>query len=314
MGKTHTVQHGRYVKKSSFEFRQKYFVGIIAGIGVLIFDILFLKKSIMFVPTIGFSVVVATSQMWFDYFTGIRREKELEEKFPEFVRNLVESIKSGLSVSKAIIHVSQINYGALTPHVRKLANQVTWAVPLHRALANFANGTENKMIKRAIATVIEAKESGGSLEEVLETITNSVVEIKKIKDKRRAEIFSQCMQSYFIFFVFLAVMVVIQNVLMPYVSNLGQAPGGTMQGSALEKNVIISFSSVPDFVMSMGAWFVSLNGIFVMVAVIQGLFAGLVIGKLSEGNIRFGFKHSFILVVLGFMIMTFSQGLTLGII
>ncbi|MFA6088830.1 MAG: type II secretion system F family protein [Candidatus Woesearchaeota archaeon] len=314
MANTHTVQHGRYVKKSSFNFKQKYFLGIFAGIFVLLFDFIFLKKSIMFVPTIGISIVVMTSQMWLDYFAGIRREKELEEKFPEFVRNLVESIKSGLSVSKAIIHVSQINYGALTPHIRKLANQVTWAVPLHKALANFANGTENKMIKRAIATVIEAKESGGSLEEVLETITNSVVEIKKIKDKRRAEIFSQCMQSYFIFFVFLAVMVVIQNILMPYVGNLGQVSTGSMQGSALEKSAELDFTSIPGFVMSVGAWFVSLNGIFVMVAVIQGLFAGLVMGKLSEGNIKYGFKHSFILVVLGFMIMTFSQGLTIGIL
>jgi len=272
--------------------------------------LLFFKNTFMFLPFITVSLVIASSQMWMDYFISIRRERDLEEKFPEYVRNLVEAIKSGLSVSASIVHVSQIKYGALTPHVRKLANQVTWSIPLHRALANFANATGNKMIKRAIATVIEAKESGGSLEEVLETITTSVVEIKKIKEKRRTEIFAQVMQNYFIFFVFLSVMVVIQNILLPYVSGLGVTPGSeAMASSMLERSATVDFSSPAAFILSLGRWFISLNGVFVMVAVVQGLFAGIVIGKLSEGNIKYGFKHSFILVVLGFIIMTLSQGM-----
>jgi archaeal flagellar protein FlaJ len=310
--KTKSMVQKEFAVKNRFKFKEKYYAGIIAGSIFLLFTLFAFREKPYFVPLIAMSFVIGTIQIWLDYFTNLRRERDLEEKFPEFVRNLVESIKSGLPVSTAIIHTSQINYGALTPYIRKLANQVTWSMPLHKALANFANATQNKMIKRAVATVIEAKESGGSLEEVLETITTSVVEIKKIKEKRRAEIFSQVMQNYFIFFVFIAVMIVIQNILMPYVNNLGTTPGSSMTASMLEKSVPIDYSSVPGFVLSFGKWFVSLNGIFVMVSVIQGLFAGIVIGKLSEGNIKYGFKHSFILVVLGFMIMTLSQGITLG--
>jgi hypothetical protein len=36
--------------------------------------------------------------------------------------------------------------------------------------------------------------------------------------------------------------------------------------------------------------------------IVQGFFAGLVIGKLSEGSIKAGVKHSFILVVLAMLI------------
>lgn len=308
--KTKEMVKKDFAKVKRFKFKPKYYTGILAGVVFLIFTIAVFRNEVFFVPLIALSFVIGTIQMWLDYFLSIRKERELEEKFPEFVRNLVESIKSGLSVSAAIVHVSQINYGALTPYVRKLANQVTWSIPMHKALANFANATQNKMIKRSIATVIEAKESGGSLEEVLETITTSVVEIKKIKEKRRAEIFSQVMQNYFIFFVFMSVMIVIQNILMPYVNGMGMssATSSTIQGTMLEKSVIIDFSSFPGFIMTFGKWFISLNGIFVMITVIQGFFAGIVIGKLSEGNIKHGFKHSFILVVLGFMIMTLSQG------
>ena len=43
---------------------------------------------------------------------------------------------------------------------------------------------------------------------------------------------------------------------------------------------------------------------FLWLLLAQGFFAGLVIGKLSEGSIKAGFKHSFILIVVSFLIQT----------
>jgi hypothetical protein len=45
---------------------------------------------------------------------------------------------------------------------------------------------------------------------------------------------------------------------------------------------------------------------------IQGLFAGLVIGKLAEGDIRYGVKHSVVMVVVAFIVITLSQGFIRG--
>jgi hypothetical protein len=38
--------------------------------------------------------------------------------------------------------------------------------------------------------------------------------------------------------------------------------------------------------------------------VFQGFFAGLVIGKLSEGTVKSGLKHSIILVIIAILIST----------
>jgi hypothetical protein len=37
---------------------------------------------------------------------------------------------------------------------------------------------------------------------------------------------------------------------------------------------------------------------------VQGLFAGLVIGKISEGSVKAGLKHSFIMVLAAFLVST----------
>ena len=43
---------------------------------------------------------------------------------------------------------------------------------------------------------------------------------------------------------------------------------------------------------------------FLYLLVTQGFFAGLAIGKLTEGSVRNGIKHSFILAFLAFLIST----------
>ncbi len=300
------------------EIRRMHIVMIVVALIILFVDFYLLMGTPTFVPMLAIAIVLGALPFIFDFLAKQQRNKDLEEKFPEFVRNLVGAVKSGMPAPKAIMAVSTTDYGALTPHVKKLANQIEWTIPLHKALLTFANETKNTVIKRAVSTVIQAEMSGGNIEDVLESVTNSVIEIKKIKERRRALIQSQIIQNYIIFAVFLIVMVVIQNMLVPYVANIEQKtmPGleaeglGIMQTglSGMTKKIVIQTDTLASFVKTFGNWLVSLHGIFLMIAVIQGFFAGLVIGKLSEGELSSGVKHSLVLMIASFLIITFSQG------
>lgn len=294
-------------------FKKKYWYGIGLALFILILDIFLFLKTKWFFPIIIIAVTVGWLQFWLDYFSETREKRDYEARFLDFVRNLASAIRSGMPVSRAIVYVSTNDYGPLNRYVKKLANQVEWAIPVHKALINFANATGNDVIKRAISTVIEAEEAGGNMEDVLESITLSLVEIKKIKETRRASVHAQIIQSYIIFFVFLGVMIVIQNLLIPYISKM-QTPGA--EGFELAKSGIkgmvqkvqVDFSSLQSFIITMSKWFLSLNGIFLMLALIQGFFAGVVIGKLSEGELSAGFKHSLILMTVAFFLIALSQG------
>lgn len=295
-------------------FKEKYVISIIIGLVILLSDILFLRQTRWFVPLIIIGVTIMWMQFWIDFFLERLQKKDYEARFLDFVRNLVGAVKSGMPISKAIIHISNTaDYGSLNKHIKKLSHQIEWSLSVKKALDNFANATGNSIIKRAISTVIEAEQAGGNIEDVLESITVSLLEIKKIKESRRASIHSQVLQSYIIFFVFIGVMIVIQNLLIPY---LGKMQGTNMMGGdvgqTMETDLIIKaeidYTSLATIILSLLVWFKSLQGIFLMIAIIQGLFAGLVIGKLSEGEIFSGFKHSMILVTIAFFIMTLAQG------
>ncbi|MBN1544349.1 type II secretion system F family protein [Candidatus Woesearchaeota archaeon] len=299
-------------------FEKRHIIAMVFGIVFLIVDFIFFLRTAWFIPLIVIAVSIGWSQFWIDFFVNSRKQKELESMFPEFVRNLVGAVKSGMPVGRAIVYVSKTDYGALTPFVIKLANQVEWAIPVHKALLNFANETKNGVIKRSIATVIEAEMSGGNIEDVLETVTTSVIEIKKIKLARKAGIHSQLVQSYIIFIVFLGVMVVIQNLLIPYIADIesknieGVTEGGMALTSAALGGAIravqIDYSSLGAFIGTLGAWLTSIRGVFLMLALIQACFAGLVLGKLAEGDLRSGAKHSLILMTTAFFVITLAQG------
>lgn len=298
------------------KFKNNYLIGIALGAMVFFIDVAIFMRTNFFVPLIVLAFTLSWIMPLIDFFAENQRQKEIETRFLDFVRNLTGAIKSGMPVSRAIIHISKIDYGALSPYVVKLGHQVEWAIPVHKSLLFFSNNTRNDVIRRSIATVIEAEQSGGNMEDVLESITSSLIEIKKIKEQRRASIHAQIVQSYIIFFIFIGVMVVVQKMLVPYLVGTGQGgmfsslSGGTLgntpssSGPSVVMNAEIKFDSITNFVISLTRWMTSINGIFLMLSVIQGFFAGVIIGKMAEGDITSGLKHSVVLMTIAIFVMT----------
>lgn len=300
----------------SFRFDRKMQVALGAALSILFLDFYFFFSTVVFVPVIAIALTVFWLPFWLGVFAENRRQKELESRFPDFVRNLTGAIKSGMPAAEAVVQVSETDYGAITPYVKKLSNQIEWAIPFHKAFINFGKETNNPVIRRAIATMIQAERAGGNVEDVLSSITNSLIEIKKIKEERKAGIHSQVMQSYIIFFVFLGIMVLIQNLLIPYMSNFstGQDAGLGIGGAAtsaggVQLDASIDFSSPFNFFTSLADWVISLNGIFLLLSLIQGFFAGVVLGKLAEGDLTSGLRHSLIMMTTAFIVISFAQSL-----
>ncbi|MBU0929773.1 MAG: type II secretion system F family protein [Nanoarchaeota archaeon] len=277
------------------KFEARHILFIILGVLLLGGDIYFFFRTRWFKPVLVISFVIMLLQFFIDFLQENKKQKEVELKFLEFVRALVETVKSGVSIPKAIQQVSTEDYGDLNPYVKKLSNQLQWGFPLHDALINFAVDTNNRVISKSISIVIEAEKSGGDMGQVLEAVSNSVFAIKKMKEERKASVYSQIVQGYIIFFVFIAIMLIMQVYLMPKISSLSLDVGAGLGTSLLGP----TGTKLSEEYM---------NNLFVYLAMIQGAFAGLLIGKFSEGELKYGIKHALILVILGYLIISTVRG------
>lgn len=279
------------------KFQNKYFIGIAIALVLIALDFAMFFGTKWFFSIIILALTIGWTQFWIDFYREIQRQKEIEVKFLEFIRSLVGTVKSGIPVPNAILHVSNEDYGSLSPYVKKLAHQIEWGIPIHAAMINFSNDTDNAVIKRSVSIVIEADKAGGDISDVLESVSQSVFNIKRLKEERKASMNSQIVQGYIIFFIFIGIMLVLQVWLGPQLSNMGdmgQADVSTM-------------SFLPGIGGGTGEK-VDMDRIFFSMVLLQGFFTGLMIGKFSEGKLRNGLLHSLILITIATLIITLVKG------
>jgi flagellar protein FlaJ len=239
----------------------------------------------------GISVVVGIFPFVFLVMVQTEGEKEKEEMFLEFSRNLVESVRSGTPISRSILNVRNKDYGSLTPHINKLGNQIALGIPVKDALRTFSLDINSPVISRAIDLITEAEKAGGDTEAILESVAKSVSEIEDLKKQRVAAISNLIVQGYIIFIIFIIIMLVMEFKILPIVTGITLG----MEGSYISGGIGTSFTKVSPQQLSLP---------FFILLLVQGLFAGLIIGKIAEGNVRAGIKHSFILTVLAVLIST----------
>ncbi len=270
------------------EFKKIHWIGF--GIGLLLLVLsFFLFSSDSFLFILGLAVLFFIAPIVISTIQENARSKEKEAMFLEFARNLVESVKSGTPISKSIVNLRKKTYGPLSVHVEKLANQIILGIPLGQALQIFAEDINNPTISRAIALIGEAERAGGDIGEILEAVADAVTMSDKIKKERQAVISTLTVQGYIIFVVFMVIILVLQFQILPMLSNITSFGAGGSTGLGAQ----VATSS--DDTIAIGRSFFYL-------LLIQGLFSGLTIGQLSEGNLRAGFKHSFALMLLAFLV------------
>ena len=114
----------------------------------------------------------------------------------------------------------------------------------------------------------------------------------KLKKERKATISTLVVQGYIIFFVFMVIVLIMQFYIVPMISGIadvsGLGIGGvTTTGGSIEAEEI--------------------SKAFLYLLLFQGFFTGLTIGKLSEGSIKAGIKHSFALVLISFIVSSITS-------
>lgn len=270
------------------ELKKPHWAGMIAGIIIIIASLFFIDtRFFFFMIGIGILSLAAPFVLAIISETNIAAEKE--EMFLEFSRNIVESVKTGTPISKSIVNVRNKPYGVLSENIKKLANQISMGVPLSLALQTFSKDVKNKTISRALILIGQAEKSGGEIGGILESVTEAVSSSDKLKKERKAAISSLVVQGYIIFIVFIIIILVLQFQILPLIVGIVPSPGslgigGIGGGAPIEQE--------------------ELSNAFLYLLLIQGLFSGLTIGKLSEGTIKPGIKHSFILMLLAFLVST----------
>jgi len=288
------------LRRSEKGDRRKSVVGIGSALFLLLGFIAFLNLinsvNLAFRPTQGslerflYWLVVATLGFIGPYGFYVAKQQHeinlIERRLPDFLRDVAEAGRFGMTLAEAIVVSSGGRYGKLTPEIKKMAAQITWGVPAAEALHLFAERVKTPMVQRVVAIVVKSSDAGGDVADVLTMVSHDTKENQLTEDERRIAMSTYIAVIYISFMVFLVTIWILDVTFLPKMLEASGAlatTGGVVQSPLAQ--------DLPNVVASIRIAF------FIAVAV-HGLGDGILAGVLDTGKIPNGLRHSFVLLVI----------------
>jgi flagellar protein FlaJ len=214
------------------------------------------------------------------YFVG--REGKILDGINNFLRDLVETRKSGLAPERCIHALANRNYGAFSKYLETISMKLNWGYPLRKIYMEFRERIRNWLALVNIYLLIDTIEVGGGTEKSLETLANFAEATKHLEDEKKA--------------------VLMPLTIVPYI------------GAALFTGTTILFL---QFFTNMSAVGVSIAHVTLYKVLLTPLalhtwVLGLVTGKIVSGRVSAGFKHSILLTIVSVLGIWAVSNLSFG--
>ncbi|MCW3988747.1 MAG: type II secretion system F family protein [Candidatus Bathyarchaeota archaeon] len=203
------------------------------------------------------------------YYIG--REGKILDGINNFLRDLVETRKSGLAPERCIHALAGRDYGAFSKYLEIISMKIHWGYPLRKIYVEFRQKIKNWLALVNIYLLVDTIEVGGGTEKSLETLANFAESTKHLEDEKSA--------------------VLMPLTIVPYI------------GAALFTGTTVMFLSFFTNMSMLGVSIakVTLYRVLLTPLGLHTWILGLVTGKIVSGRVSAGFKHSILLTIVSIL-------------
>src|SRR5271157_2781186 len=223
-----------------------------------------------------FSVIVAVFPSATLNYLDYQWRKAVDEHLPDLFRSIVQAQETGMTLPQAMEQASKRDYGPLTKELKKMNTQISWGMSFEESLLSLGKRVNTVLMQRTVPMVIEAGKSGGRVEKVFDPLGKFVQTTLLLEKERRTQTRPYIAIVYVAFFVFLFTIVMLFRSFFANLQGLSMLATGAVPPDTIER-------------------------IFFHMTSIQAFFGGLVAGKMGDGSIKAGLKHSLILMLCGYL-------------
>jgi flagellar protein FlaJ len=255
-------------------------VSVLVAVALVLFGYFTVGFSAALDDFVFFALLAVISPIALLNYVDYRWRKAVDEHLPDLFRSIVQAQEIGMTLPKALEEATKRDYGPLTPELKKMTVQISWGASFEEALLAFGRRVGTVLTQRTVPMIIEASRSGGRVEKVFDPMGKFVQTTILLEKERRTQTRPYIAIIYVALFVFLFTIVILFKTFFTNV-----------EGTAL---LSIPTSSPAD-----------LKRIFLHLTLVQGFFSGLVAGKMGEGSVSAGLKHSLIMMLLGYVTLKF---------
>ncbi len=256
------------------------FVGVLEAVGGL-------DTGLQWIDWVAIGLMALCGPYGFYTTYQFKKVKEIESRLPDFLRDVAEGGRFGMTLAESIRVSSRGRYGRLTPEIQRMASQIDWGVPATDAIRLFIDRVDTPLVRRMTSIVIKANDAGGNVADVLEMVAHDARETLLNRNERSIAMSTYTVVIYVAFAVFLATIFILNTTFLPQMVKAGSQIG---EGAPAVGDVPVQVQSdvIPQVQL-----------VFVISVVIHAFGDGILAGVLQDGRIANGFRHSFIMLLLG---------------
>ncbi|MDA8121410.1 MAG: type II secretion system F family protein [Deltaproteobacteria bacterium] len=218
---------------------------------------------------------------------------DIEARLPDFLRDVAEAGRFGMTLPEAIIVASKGRYGRLTDEIKRMASQLEWGVPVAHALTLFQERIDTPLTRRVVSIIIKANEAGGNVADVLTMVAHDTRETQLNEEQRKITMLTYLTVIYISFGVFLATIIIMATTFLPQMVTAG-AGLQSSSASAAGAGVGISIQFIPAVFLA-----------FLAAVIVHAVGDGMMAGVIHSGRISEGMMHGGIMLAVGWAFMRF---------
>ena len=192
------------------------------------------------------------------------RSSSLMDGITQFMRDLVEVRKSGLSPEKSIDALSAREYKGFSRYLQDISTKINWGYPLRQIYQEFAAKVKNWIALVNLYLLIDTIEVGGGTEKSIESLAEFSESTKQLEAEKRA--------------------VLMPLLIVPYIG------AALLTGTTV---MFLGFFTGSDLGVSIPQMML-LKTLLTPLS-LHSFTLGLVTGKIVSGRVSAGFKHSILL-------------------
>jgi flagellar protein FlaJ len=283
------LAHSMQPKTPVTEMRPYKVFGVCAVVAVVVFMLLTNCVGFASLPlftelqayvdlpiALSVALVIATAPAAFVSMKLSTHKNSMERGINNFLRDLTEVRKTGLSPEKCIESLSKRDYGTFSRELRKISSEISWGIPVKKVIMDFLKRTKSWMVQLNMFLLVETIDVGGGTIAMIESLArfnNLTQEVEKEK--------KMSVRPYIMMLYLASILLVATTVMMLSFSSgtLGVVPGTTPSAAATN-----SLDAV--------------RTVFVASVIFNSYLIGIVAGKISDESVSSGFKHATILVII----------------
>jgi archaeal flagellar protein FlaJ len=194
----------------------------------------------------------------------------MEQGVANFLRDLTEVRKTGLSPEKCIESLSTRDYGSFSKQLRKISTDISWGVPIKQVMMDFLHRTKSWMVQIVMFLLVETIDVGGGTIAMIDSLARFNNMTQETEKEKKMSVRPYVMMPYLA-----SILLVATTVMMMNLTTGITVPGVESQG--------------PDPLM---------QTIFLCSVIFHSYLIGIVAGKISDDSVASGLKHAAILVLI----------------